>query len=133
MKGVALILVTLIFGIELLSDNYMVNCKIWPDKAINMRFTLPIAAHLNRDSTAYLVVEESSINPAEILDLSYQTQPDCTLIYRRINTPQPIPPDAKILYLWNPTEALQAELKSRYDITDDVDKFPYLKRAVQKI
>ncbi len=131
-KASAILAVLLIFGVELLSDQYMLNCKIWPDKAIKMRFTLPISEHLNKEQTAYLVAEEQSINPTELLDLSYQTHPDCQLIFRSQARPQPIPQDAQILYLWNPSPELETELRSRYDVTDDVDKFPYLKRATKK-
>lgn len=131
-KTATLIVIMLVFGVELLSDQYMLNCKIWPDKAIKMRFTLPIAEHLNNEPTAYLVAEEQSINPTELLDLSYLTHPDCRLIFRSEKKPQTIPIDAQILYLWNPSPQLEAKLISRYDITNDVDKFPYLKRATRK-
>ncbi|CAN5164495.1 hypothetical protein BH10CYA1_BH10CYA1_58100 [soil metagenome] len=131
-KTIAFFALSLVVGIELLSDQYMLNCKIWPDKAIKMRFTLPIAEHLNREPTAYLVTEEQSINPTELLDLSYQTHPDGQLIFRSEAKPQPVPQDAQILYLWNPSAQLITDLRTRYDITDDVDKFPYLKRAIRK-
>ncbi len=131
-KAVAFLIVLLVFGVEMLSDHYMLNCKIWPDKAIKMRFTLPIAEHLNKEPTAVLVAEEQSINPTELLDLSYQTNPDCQLIFRSAVKPQPIPSAARILYLWNPSTELETELKADYDITDDVDKFPYLRRATKK-
>jgi hypothetical protein len=110
----------------------MLNCKIWPDKAIKMRFTLPIAEHLNKEPTAYLVAEEQSINPTELLDLSNQANQNSQLIYRSEGKPQPIPQDAQILYLWNPSPELETALRTRFDITDNVDKFPYLKRATKK-
>ncbi|MBS1956200.1 MAG: glycosyltransferase family 39 protein [Cyanobacteria bacterium SZAS-4] len=131
-KALAIVVLMLVFGIELLSDQYMLNCKIWPDKGINMRFTLPIAEHLNKEPAAYLVTEEQSINPTELLDLSYQTNPDCQLIFRSAAKPQPVPDDAQVLYLWNPSPELMSALKERFDITDEVDKFPYLKKATRK-
>lgn len=133
-KAATSIAMMLVFGVELLSDHYMLNCKIWPDKAIKMRFTLPIAEHLNKEppAGAYLVAEEQSINPTELIDLSYLTNPDCPLVFRSETKPQQIPNDAQILYLWNPSQQLETELKAQYDITDEVDKFPYLKRATKK-
>ena len=98
-----------------------------------MRFTLPIAERLNKEPTAYLVAEEQSINPTELLDLSYQTHPDCQIIFRTNAKPQSIPEDAHVLYLWNPSTELETELKTRYDITENVDKFPYLKRATSRL
>ncbi|RTL40717.1 MAG: phospholipid carrier-dependent glycosyltransferase [Candidatus Melainabacteria bacterium] len=129
LKGLALLVVTFTFGIELLSDNYMLNCKIWPDKAINLRFTLPVAEHLNKEPSAVLVVEEQTINPTELLDLSFQTHPDCPIIFLSADKPQTIPAHSEILYLLNPSERLTTELSSKYEISDSVDKFPYLKRA----
>lgn len=131
-KVFALLIITLVFSIEMLSDSYMLNCKIWPDKAINLRFTLPIAERLNSEPTAYLVAEESSINPTELLDLSFQTHPDCQIIFRGTKNPQPIPEEAKILYLWNASDQLLSELRIRLNVVDNVDKFPYLKRAIRK-
>jgi Dolichyl-phosphate-mannose-protein mannosyltransferase len=131
-KSLAVLVIAFIFGIEMLSDSYLLNCKIWPDKAIAMRFTLPIAERLNREPTAFLIAEESSINPTELIDLSFQTHPDCQIVFRSLDNPQPIPESANILYLWNASEQLQAELKSHFDIIDNIDKFPYLKRATRK-
>ncbi len=128
-KILALLTIAFIFGVELLSDNYMLNCKIWPDKAIKMRFTYPIVERMNKENAAALVAEEQSINLTELLDLSYKLHPDCQLIFRTTAAPQPIPKTFQTLYLWNPSPNLEAELKSQYEITDNIDNFPYLKRA----
>jgi uncharacterized membrane protein len=128
-KSAALMTIALIFGVELLSDSYMLHCKIWPDKAIRLRFTQPIAQRLNKEPAAALVAEEQSINPTELLDLSYVVHPDCQLIFRNVKVPQPIPKNTETLYLWNPSSELEKELQPQYEITDNVDNFPYLKRA----
>lgn len=132
LKAMALLIVTFTFGLELLSDHYMLNCTIWPDKAINMRFTLPVAEQLNKEPSAVLVVEERSINPTELLDLSFQTHPDCRIIFLSAERPQSIPDQDELLYLLNPSEQLTTELSSKYEISDNVNKFPYLKRASKR-
>ncbi len=131
-KILALLSIAFIFGVELLSDNYMLNCKIWPDKAIRMRFTDPIVERMNKENATALVAEEQSINLTELLDLSYKLHPDCQLIFRTSNAPQPVAKAFQTLYLWNPTPELEAQLKSQYEVTDNIDNFPYLKRAKLK-
>lgn len=128
-KSSAVLLLIFVFGVELLSDTYMLNCKIWPDKAIRMRFTLPVAARLNKDPSAALVADERSTNLTELLDLSYVVEPDRSLIFITQNQPQIIPSNFSTLYLWNPNEEFETSLRKSYKIIDNVDNFPYFKRA----
>ena len=132
-KCLAVSIVLFIFSVEALSDIYMLHVRIWPDKAIAMRFTDLMATSLNREKDVVLVCEQQRINLPELLDLSIVINPETRLLFRDSKNPQPLPTTIKKLYLWNPSSDLETELsRCHYTVSNDVDDMPYLKLAVQK-
>lgn len=129
-KVVASLLLLFIFGVEILSDFYMLNTRIWPDKAIAMRFTLPLSDVLHKESDALLIAEESKINPTELLDLSYLVSPTTKLLFVTGASPVSIPDAAKI-YVWNGSDALIKQLKSDHKIEENIGGFPYITKATR--
>jgi hypothetical protein len=132
-KSLAVSIVLFVFSLESLSDVYMLQTKVWPDKAIRLRFTDLVAASLNQEKDVVLVCEQQRINLPELLDLSFVVNPETKLIFRTTEKPQPLPAVMTKLYLWNPSPDLETELSlSNYAISKDVDGLPYLKLAVKE-